>query len=331
MRRINHLFDQVCTWPNLHSAWRKAKSGSRKNRESAAFAYHLETELIQLLQSLKDQQWQPAPFRCFEIYDPKQRTIAVAPFRDRVVHHALVNVLEPIWEARFIKDSFATRKEKGVHKAVAQAQVYLRQNQWFLKTDVEKFFDSVDHDTLIRIIARTIKCKATLALCDTLVRNAGANGHGLPIGNRTSQFFANVYLHQLDLYIKQTLRVQHYVRYMDDFVLFSDDKTQLLLWKALVEQFLHDTLHLMLKPTATTLNHRNHGLSFLGTRIFTGLIRLRNQNLRRITKRIRAKEHLYYTGRLTEVHFLQSMNSYWAMLAYYPLDGLRRDLLSPPT
>jgi RNA-directed DNA polymerase len=327
MHRINNLFVQVCTWANLHSAWRKAKSGSRKNRENASFAYHLETELIQLLQTLKAHEWRPAPFRCFEIYDPKQRTIAVAPFRDRVVHHALVNILEPIWEARFIKDSFATRKDKGVHKAVAQAQVYLRQNQWFLKTDVEKFFDSVDHDTLLRIIARTIKCKDTLALCEVLVRHAGADGRGLPIGNLTSQFFANVYLHQLDLYIKQTLCVPHYVRYMDDFVLFSDDKALLLYWKAQVEQFLHDSLHLALKPTATTLNHRNHGLSFLGTRIFAGLIRLRNQNLRRITKRIRAKEHLYYTKRLTEEHFLQSMNSYWAMLSYYPLDGLRRSIL----
>lgn len=251
----------------------------------------------------------------------------MAPFRDRVMHHALVNVLEPIWERRFITDSYATRKDKGVHAAVARAQYFIRQYEWFLKTDVEKFFDSVHHDTLLGILARTIKDKQALAVAEKIIRHGGQDGVGLPIGNRTSQFFANVYLHPLDLYIKQEHRLKGYVRYMDDFVLFDNDKQRLKALRRDVEGFLHDRLKLRLKPSATFLNRRANGLSFLGTRIFPGTIRLRNQNLRRIARRIAIKEKRYAEGKMDEEAFLHSMNSYWAMLAYYPAMGLRQSLL----
>ncbi len=292
-----------------------------------AFSFHLERELLDLCTDLKNGTWQPSPFRFFEIHDPKHRTVAVAPFKDRVVHHALVNILEPIWERRFIHQSYATRKNKGVHAAVGQAQHYLKHSQWFLKTDVEHFFDSINHDILLKIVSRTIKDKSMLSICERIVRHGGHNGIGLPIGNRTSQFFANVYLHPLDMFIKQELRTKAYVRYMDDFVLFHNNKDLLKEHKRAVEDFLKNELHLTLKPSATFLNSRQNGLSFLGTRIFPNLIRLRNENLRRITRRIKVIERWFEEGRLTETHFLQSMNSYWAMLQYYDFYGLRRSML----
>jgi RNA-directed DNA polymerase len=324
---LTPLFDELCSFQNLLLAWCKTRLGSRKTEESAAFAFHLERELLLLREQLHDGAWQPGPFRYFDIRDPKPRIIAVAPFRDRVMHHAIVNVLEPIWERRFINDSYATRKGKGVHAAVFRAQHFLRQNHWFFKTDVEKFFDSVSHDTLLQIVARTVKDRKMLSVIEQVVRHGSSTGLGLPIGNRTSQFFANVYLHPLDLFIKQGCRVKAYVRYMDDFVLMHNDKTVLKDLRPRIEDFLHDRLGLTLKPSATFFNSRLNGLSFLGTRIFPGLIRLRSENLRRITRRIAVKEKWYEEGRLEEAEFLHSMNSYWAMLQYYDLEGLRRSIL----
>lgn len=327
MQRIGNIFPDVCSFQNLYTAWRKARLGSRKTHESAAFFFHLERELLLLREQLLAETWQPAPFHYFEVQDPKQRTIAVAPFCDRVMHHALVNALEPVWERRFIADSYATRKNKGVHAAVAKAQEFIREHSWFLKSDVEKFFDSIHHDTLLSLIAHTIKDKKVLALSEKIIRHGGNNGIGLPIGNRTSQFFANVYLHPFDLFLKQEHRLKGYVRYMDDFVLFHNDKAVLKSLLHASEDFLAERLHLMLKPSATFLNSQQNGLSFLGTRIFPGIIRLRNENLRRITRRMAVREKWYAEGRLDETAFLHSMNSYWAMLQYYPLEGLRKSLL----
>ncbi len=328
MRRIGDLFPVLHSFDNLLSAYRKARRGSRKNKENTAFFFHLEKELLLLQTELKAGVWVPRPVRQFEIFDPKQRTISVAAFRDRVVHHALVNLLEPLYERCFCFDSYATRKGKGVHAAVRRAQSFLVQNNWFLKSDVEKYFDSIDHNLLLQLLSRKIKDKPFLALCETVIRANNDTGKGLPIGNRTSQFFANVYLTPLDYFVQQTLKPSGYVRYMDDFVLFSNDKHLLKKMKSHTEAFLRDRLQLSLKPSATFFNQRMNGLSFLGTRIFPALIRLRKQNLRRIVQRIGTREWQFTSGRLEEVVFLQSMNSYWAMLSHYPgLRPLRRSLL----
>ncbi len=327
MQRVANLFPEMCSFGNLLLAYRKTRAGSRKTAGAAEFAFFRERELLRIRDELLDGSWQPGPFHFFGITDPKPRTIAVAPFRDRVMHHAIVNVLEPVWERRFIADSFATRKGKGVHAAVARAQVFLRENDWFLKTDVEKFFDSVNHDIMLDAVGRVVKDRKLLDVAEKIVRHGGENGLGLPIGNRTSQFFANVYLHPFDLFVKQTLRPGGYVRYMDDFVLFHDDKAALKTMKAEAEQYLRERLGLVLKPSATFFNSPQNGLSFLGTRIFPGIIRLRNENLRRITRRMAVKEKYYAEGMLDEQRFLESMNSYWALLSYYPLPGLRNSLL----
>jgi len=339
MQRINNLFPAFCSFRNLLSAWRKTRKGSGPCTESALFGMNLEKELFALQTELQQGVWRPRPFRFFDIYDPKHRTIAVSDFRDRVIHHALVNVLEPIYEKVFITDSFATRKGKGVHAAVFRAQQFLHQHEFYLKTDIEKFFDSVPHDALLDIIARKIKDTRLLDVCEKIVRHGGVlisntpeynkSLVGLPIGNRTSQFFANVCLDPLDHFLKDHCQLHGYVRYMDDFVLFGHDKQQLKDLKAATEAFIWDNIKLRLKPSATFLNRRQNGLPFLGRRIFPNIIRLRTENLRRITRRIELRERQRYEGDLTDEEFLQSMNSYWAMLSYYPeLKPLRLALLN---
>lgn len=335
MQRVGNLFPAFCSFANLWLAWRKTKRGSGRTREGAVFFQNLEKELLALRDELAAGVWQPQPFRYFEVFDPKQRTIAVSTFRDRVVHHALVNVLEPIYEKIFIQDSYATRQGKGVHAAVFKAQYYLTKHDFFLKTDVEKFFDSVDHNILLEILHRKIKDKPFLEVCEKIIRHGGevptgaGPGAGLPIGNRTSQFFANVYLDPLDHFIKEKLLIKGYVRYMDDFVIFENDRRALKDHQQTVAFFLHEQLRLSLKPSATFLNRPQNGLPFLGRNIYRGCIRLRAENLRRITQRIKMREQQLQAGDIHEALFLHSMNSYWAMLSFYPeLTPLRRGLLS---
>lgn len=328
MQRVGNLYPAFCSWENLLLAWRKARRGARRNRESLFFFHQLEPELIRLQEELAQQTWNPQPYRYFEIYDPKQRTISVATFRDRVVHHALINVLEPVYERRFDFDSYATRKGKGVHAAAARAQFFLRRNGWFFKSDIEKYFDSIDHEILLKSLARTIKDRPLLDLTEKIIRNGGANGRGLPIGNLTSQFLANVYLDPFDRFIRETCGQRHYVRYMDDFVVFNRDKDDLKRLRPAIEGFLSEKLRLDLKPSATYFNGSREGLSFLGLRIFPALIRLRSENLRRITGRLRRRELEYRTGDIDEAAFLCSMSSYWAILSCFPVAPLRFALLA---
>lgn len=328
MQRIGNLFPEFCSFSNLLSAYRKAHRGTRKNAENAAFFINMEKELLALQEELRAGQWRPQPYYYFDIWDPKHRTIAVAAFRDRVVHHALVNVLEPAYERCFIYDSYATRKGKGVHAAVSRAQHFLRCYDWYLKSDAEQYFDSVDHEKLLGLLERKIKDRHLLKVAETIIRHGGDGSKGLPIGNRTSQFFANVYLNPLDHFVKEKLRVPGYTRYMDDFVLFHPDKAILKQMLPEIEAFLTDKLALRLKPKATHINSHKNGLSFLGRRIFRGVIRLRPENLRRITGRIGHREWQFQNGQIEETTFLQSMNSYWAMLSYHPAGPLRRALLN---
>jgi len=328
MQRVGNLFSACCSFANLLLAWRKTRQGSGRSKASAVFFANLEKELFALKDELTTGVWQPKPFHYFDVHDPKHRVIAVSDYRDRVVHHALVNVLEPTFEKTFIHDSYATRKGKGVHAAVFRAQHYMRGHAFYFKTDVEKFFDSVNHRILLDILACKIKDPHILALCATIIRhgthtqlpdeNGCLNPIGLPIGNRTSQFFANVYLDPLDHFIKDHCSVHGYVRYMDDFVLFEHDNARLKILQGMVQTFLWEKLQLRLKPASTFMNRRENGLPFLGRRIFSGIVRLRSENLRRITRRIALRERALLQGELDEASFLHSMNSYWAMLSYYP-------------
>ncbi len=331
MKRIGYLSEELCSFQNLHKAFRRAFGASGRHQEAYEFHFHLEKELLRLKKELEDNAYRPSPYRYFEISDPKKRTISVAPFRDRIVHHALVGILEPVFEKRFIYDSYATRKEKGTHKAIRRAQEFMKKNYFFLKTDVAKYFDSISHDILMELLRTKIKDENVLILAERIIRNSDTSreiqeGVGLPIGNLTSQFFANVYLDPQDHYMKDKLGVKYYIRYMDDMVMFSDSRNEL---KDLLKQmrfFLSDRLRLVLKERVTQINTRLHGLPFLGFRVFPNLIRIRQENFRRLKGRRRQREKEFENGLISEETFVMSVRSMFEHIGFADSLNLRRSL-----
>lgn len=303
-RRWNNLFEQVATFPNLFDAARKARQGCGRTVDTCRFHFHLESQLCRLEQELRDGSYRPGPYRQFKVYDPKERTITVAPFRDRVVHHAVVQILTPFYERKFIHDSYATRPGKGTHKAILRAQEFCRRYAWCLKADILHFFENVCHDVMMDSLEHSIKDRRLLDLMNVIVRSMSP---GLPIGNLTSQFLANVYLDRFDHTIKDDWGIKGYVRYMDDFVLFGREKENLRLMEVRIGELLRRDFRLELKPSAVSLNRTAHGLSFLGMRIHAGCIRVRPENARRVEKRMRGRLAAWREGLLDETRLADSL------------------------
>lgn len=316
MRRINHLFPRVIDFGNLYQAWLKARQGTGWNAETRRFSFYLEQELLSIQQQLINGIYQPGAFRYFSIRDPKPRCIAVAPFRDRVVHHALVQVLMPVFEPTFIFDSYATRKDKGTHKAIMRAQQFVRRYDWFYKLDIRHFFETVDHGVMMALIARKIKDPRVLQLCERIVFNTPGTV-GLPIGNLTSQFFANIYLNPLDHFIKEELGVKGYLRYMDDSVLCSNDKAQLKQWHQHVDALVSEQLKLQLKTKACWLNRSKAGLTFLGMRVFPGMLRHCPANRTRSLKKLQQRIKAFESGDISERQMADSVQCIWSHLHYF--------------
>jgi len=325
MQRIGHLKESFLSFANLYAAYKKAYRGT-KSYQSYAFAFNADRELLLLQSELTGGAYEPGNYNYFTIKEPKERTISVAPFRDRVVHHALVNVIEPVYEKRFIYDSYATRKEKGAHRAIARAQYFLRKTRWYLKMDVRKYFDSIDHRILNAIIRRKIKDPYILNLCEKIIAKGGSGLKGLPIGNLTSQFFANVYLDVFDHYIKDEVKIKGYARYMDDFCIFDESKETLKLYRDRIKIFLNEKLRLEAKESATLINSRLHGLPFLGVRIFSGQIRLITENFNRSYKKLMTNEWQYQNNRILYEKYSSSMQSLTAHLNYWGSNLLKSRL-----
>lgn len=289
------MFDHLCSWDNLYLAYRLAAKGKRGRAAAASFEYRLEDNLFQLQRELRAQTYRPGAYTSFYIHEPKRRLISAAPFRDRVVHHALCNVIEPLFERKFIADSYANRIGKGTHRALNRCQQFARRYRYALQCDIEQFFPSIDHAVLRGILARTIRDDDVMWLADRILASgagvlsdeyemvwfegddllAALRPRGLPIGNLTSQFWANCYLNPLDQFVKRRLGCRAYVRYVDDFILFSDDKAQLHRWHAdIVAQLAQ--LRLTLHPHAQA-RPVAEGIPFLGFVVFPQRRRLKRR------------------------------------------------------
>ncbi len=330
MRRQTGLFERITRFDNLLLAARKAAQGKRDRVTVARFEFHLEQELLALQEELQGGSYRPGPFFTFEIYDPKRRHICAAPFRDRVVHHAVCNVLEPAFEKRLIFDTYACRPGKGTHAAIARVQRLARRYGYFLKCDIRKYFQSIGHAVLKSLLARMFKDPALLALLERIIDHAPPDtepGKGLPIGNLTSQHFANQYLGELDHHLKERRRIKGYLRYMDDLLLFGHDKPALHLWLADLRRFLRENLRLELKESATQLAPVTEGIPFLGFRIYPGVIRLNPRNLRRFRRQVRGLERAYRSGRLSMEDLCQSNAGLFAHVAHADTLHLRRALV----
>jgi RNA-directed DNA polymerase len=316
VKRVDNLFKKLASFENLYIAWKKARQGTGWTAETQLFFYQLEPALLSLQAQLINQSYQPDKFRYFHIRDPKPRTIAVAPFRDRVVHHALTQILMPIFEKKFIFDSYATREGKGTHKAIARAQSFSRRYQWYYKMDIKHFFETVDQELMLKMLERKIKDQKLLNLAAKIIYNPPGD-KGLPIGNLTSQFFANVYLTPLDYFIKQTLHIKAYIRYMDDFIIFLDDKNSLIEIYNKIKQFTENTLKLSLKEEVCCYNKPQHGLSFLGYRIFPGMLRHIPANYQRSKKKIDSRIKACEKGYISERQMADSLQCIVAHLNYF--------------
>ncbi len=330
MKRHNHLFAKIVTFENLLLAARKAARGKSGKPMVARFLYYLEDELFSLQDELSLGTWQPRGYRVFQINDPKPRRISAADFRDRVVHHAVFNILEPILDRRLIHDTWACRKGKGSHGAVARARFFAGKYPYFLKCDIRRYFDSVDHGILKTLVRGIIKDKRLLHLLDTIIDHSAPGslpGKGLPIGNLSSQHFANLYLGELDRCLQERLGVKAYVRYMDDMLLFGAGKKELWRLLARVEEFLYHDLALELKPAATIVAPVTEGIAFLGFRVYPGVTRLQRKTERRFRRKLRAGEDAYLAGKIDVEQLAVSVQGAVAHISHADTGRLRQALL----
>ena len=288
----NNLWCQIICFENLFEAYKEARKGKRYRNDVLNFSYNLEECLINIQNHLLWKTWRPGKFRSFYVYDPKKRLIQAPPFEDRVVHHALVRVIEPLFERKFIYDSYACRKGKGIHAATLRVQGFLRRAKrnwgervYVLKADISKYFPSINHNKLIQIIGRTIKDKNALWLCERIIKNCGYEVKGIPVGALTSQLFANIYLDQLDHYLKDDLGVKYYLRYMDDFVILGRAKSELRALLYRIEEFLVYELLLCLNPK-TSISPAKRGVDFAGYRTWATHILPRKRNIKKPGKNL---------------------------------------------
>jgi retron-type reverse transcriptase len=345
MKRYGYLWAKVVDFQNLLSAARQAQRGKRFRENVLRFNYNLEIELAQLQHQLLTKTYQPGKYKTFRVKEPKARLISAAPYRDRVVHHALCNVIMPIFEQTFIHDSYANRTGFGTHRALKRFTHFARSSRYVLQCDICKYFPSVDHELLKTCLRCKIKCPDTLWLVDTIIDGSNEQEpvieyfpgdnlitplerrRGLPIGNLTSQFFANIYLNGFDHFIKEQLKAQKYLRYVDDFALFSDDRGFLVDAKATIEEFL-TTLRLKIHPIKSQLFETRLGATFVGFRVLQDHTRIKAANLHRARYRLRRLKKEYATGRITFERLTQSIQSWGAHLKHADTWHLRQDIFA---
>lgn len=326
MKRERGLYARIGRPQNLELAFRKAGRAKKHRRDYQAFAGNLKAELAALADELACEQVTVGDYRYFRVFDPKERLICAAPFRERVLHHAIMNVCEDNLERYAVAASYACRPNKGLHCAIADAQSQCRRRRCYLKLDIRRFFDSIDHVIALDMLARRFKDPPLLRLFDCILDSYHATpGKGLPIGNLVSQHLANFYLGRFDHFVKEQLRVRSYLRYMDDFVLWGDDRSELKALLPQIEAFLADQLALALKPSQ--LNHCAAGLPFLGFRLYPDRIDLGPRAWRRFIRKLVAFERRYLRGEWTETELDAHVGPLLAFVKTADSLGFRRYVL----
>lgn len=326
MKRTGYLYDKIYDWDNLLLAYHKASRG--KHGEAAEeYNYCWEQYLFQAQQSLSEGSYRFGDYRQFTIHEPKERVITSAPFRDRVVHHAICNILGPVLDKPLIVDSYACRKGKGLHRAVKKAFYWYKQSSHHYRLDISKYYYTIDHAILMDLIRRKIKDKRLLSLLGGLLATydsglqyydplpdddllAMIRPRGLPIGNLSSQLFANFYLSGVDHFVREQLHLVRYVRYMDDILVFGDDRQELERSRVEILQAL-SRLRLKPNPRKDYIKDNKEGVDFLGFRLTGNTIRIRSQNLARFRRKMKAKSK---SGPIELAVLLRSFNGHLGYL-----------------
>lgn len=340
-------YAEVYDWSNLLSAWRKASKGKRRGNNVAQFEFDLARHLLELQNELRNKTYCPGEYHHFVLHEAKRRLISAAPFRDRIVHHALCNVIEPIFEESFIADSYANRQGRGTHKAIARLQQFCQRYEYVLRLDIIQHFPSMDHQILLQILQKHITDPDVLWLISVILASGAdipgqsASTHffpeddllsltrprGLPIGNLTSQFWSNCYLHPLDQFIKRELSVKGYLRYVDDFALFSNSKAQLWEWKQTIRDKL-STLRLRFHEGAAQVQPTTQGVPWLGMIVFPDHRRLKRRKVVHASRRLRRHYQEWQTGQVSFAELDASVQGWIAHAQHADSWGLRRHVFN---
>jgi len=329
MKRYGNLYEEIILLKNLILAEKKAKKGKSKKDYVKKFEENLPYNLRILHDELKSQNYIPKPLKKFLLRDPKTREISKSIFKDRIVHHALCNLIEPIFDKRFIYDSCANRKGKGTLLALERFEKFQRKvtdnlskESHCLKAYIKHYFKEIDRKILLDIIERKIKCKKTLNLIKLILNNFEKN-KGMPLGNLTSQFFANVYLNELDQFVKHELRAKYYIRYVDDFVILHKSKQQLTLWKEEINLFLREKLKLEIHPNKSKIISLSNGADFVGFKLFYGFKSVRKRNVRSFKRKLKRLKTVYSMGNLSMEKFLEITDGWFSYMNIGDIYNLR--------
>lgn len=350
MQTLSDVYDKMCDYEELYQSYLKARKGKRYREEVLLFSDRLEENLIQLQNELVWETYDVGKYRQFYVREPKMRLVMALQFRDRVVQWDIYRQLNPFYDRLFIEDSYACRNEKGVHKAVDRLQYWMRQvdrkpKKWYcLKLDISKYFYRIDHQVLIGILSRRIKDERLMRLLERIINSedvrfglpAGRSPDectedmwrsdvGMPIGNLTSQLFANIYLNELDQYCKHELRLHYYIRYMDDIIILLDDKAELHRLKDDIELFLMNELRLDLNRK-TSIRPCRLGVEFCGFKIWTTHRKMKRPTARKIARHVKGMSRLLRAGAISRETFDRAAASYRGILKHCDSFGLRRKL-----
>ena len=339
MRIYNKLFDKIIEPENLFSAWDEFKKGKSGKLDVLHFEKNLEQNIFQLHRDLRDKTYKHDSYTSFYIQDPKLRHIHKATVRDRVLHHAVFKVLNPIFEPTYIRNSFSCRIGKGNHKGVEALAHMLRQVSrnntktcFVLKCDIRKFFDSIDHGILIKLIQEKIRDKDTMTLLEEIIASFPGGQPtlfqrtGVPIGNLTSQLFANIYMNKFDQFMRHILKVKYYARYTDDFVIVSDDINYLEKLLPPIQLFLREKLKLELHPSKVSIRKYRQGVDFLGYVDLPHHIALRTKTKKRMLWKLRNKMAEYKNNTINKATLLATFQSYLGVLSHADAHKLTQEL-----
>lgn len=329
----NHkIFDEIISLENLFLAWREFRKGKRSKLDVQEFEFNLEDNLFQLHYELKTKTYQHSYYTPFNICDPKPRRIHKAIIKDRVLHHAIFRILYPIFDKSFIYDSYSCRLNKGTHRAVNRLEQFARKSSknntktlFTLKCDIKKFFDSVDQNILLKLIEKKIQDEGVVWLVEKIVKSFKS---GLPLGNVTSQLFANIYLNKLDQFAKHELKTRYYLRYCDDFVILGKTRENLEKLVEPINDFLENKLKLTLHTDKIIIRKYRQGIDFLGYVVLPHYRVLRTKTKRRILKKIKAKQRQFQNGLIAEESFNQSLQSYFGILKHCKGYKIQKQILS---
>lgn len=330
------MYASLCSFENLELAFKRARKGKTLKPYVIEFEEKVEDNLRRLQTELLFQTYMPKPLETFILRDLKTRKISKSDFRDRIVHHAIFNVIEPLFDKRFIFDSFANRTGKGTLKAIQRFQFFAKKvshnytrQTYVLKADIRHYFETVDHAILLSILKKRVQDERVLWLIKVILKNYKTQepGKGMPLGNLTSQFFANVYLNELDQFVKHQLKALYYIRYVDDFVIVHPSCEQLEKYKIEIEHFLHETLKLQLHPDKSKVLRFTDGVTFLGHRIYPFYSRIAKKNIRRFERKLIRLHALYKDQGLPREKVVESFEGWLAHISHANTFKYRQHML----